>query len=469
MTTQHTSVTRVVMNSGFRTRLFRTKYVVRVMTGEDKGRVLKTAKERITIGSASQNDLVLKDPAVSRHHLRVELSADGFALTDLDSTNGTMMGPLRLQEVVAQGEVELQLGETVLRLSPSKEEEEVELSEDDHFGSVYGQGPTMRELFRLLRITATKNVTVLLEGETGTGKELIARELHNHSDRADKPFIVVDCGAIPPSLIESELFGHERGSFTGAVSERRGAFEQAEGGTIFLDEIGELELSMQPRLLRVLEQREIKRIGRNRHRSIDVRVVAATNRDLQRDINQGTFRADLFYRLAVVHLRIPSLRQRPEDIPLLVNRMLPLAATRIGGVQPSLSQATWQEILNHPWRGNVRELRNFLERLVALSSDSGTIDSASSHLQLAHSGEQPSLGELEMLPFKEAKARWTEAFDVAYLTRLLQRCDFNVAEAARQSGIDRVHLFRLVKKYKLRERPADAAVSLPPLRSAIGS
>ncbi|MCG8420743.1 MAG: sigma 54-interacting transcriptional regulator [Proteobacteria bacterium] len=460
MATYKTAVTRVVSDSDARTRLFRTKYIVRILDGPGQRRSLKTAKDNITIGSAEQNDLVLNDPAVSRHHLRIQLNPDGFLLTDLNSTNGTTLGNLKLQEGIAQGPVELQLGETTLQIVPSSEEEEVELVEESSFGEVIGQSPPMRELFRKLKASSPKEVTILLEGETGTGKELIAREIHQHSERRNKPFIIVDCGAIPPTLIESELFGHNRGAFTGAVTDRPGAFEQADGGTIFLDEIGELELTMQPRLLRVLEQRHIKRIGRSRHTPVDVRIIAATNRDLQRDINEGTFRADLFYRLAVVHLRIPNLRQRREDIPPLVKHMLPKIAARVGGNAPQLNRETWQQIMNHPWRGNIRELRNFLERLVALASDLEPVH-LTSDLGLEKPTSEVELSQLETLPFKEAKAKWMEAFDIAYLTRLLERCDFNVAEAARQSGIDRVHLFRLVKKYKLRKQKQKANMSSP--------
>lgn len=445
-----TAIQRIERIEG-RQRLFRTKYNVQVVEGRSKPPTLSTAQDRLTIGSAEQNDLVLKDPAVSRHHLRVELTADGFVLTDLNSTNGTQVGDYKIQQITAPGPVEVQLGHSLIRIYPGDEEEEIELLEEAHFGAVLGQAPSMRELFRKLKSVAKKDVTVLLEGETGTGKELIARELHQQSNRRDGPFIVVDCGAIPPTLIESELFGHERGAFTGATGRRAGAFEDADGGTIFLDEIGELELTMQPRLLRALERREVKPVGATRHRPVNVRVLAATNRDLQRDVNDGTFRGDLFYRLAVVHLRIPPLRERSEDVPLLVRAMLPDAAARVGAVPPKLSEEDMRKITAHHWRGNGRELRNFLERMVALSGDMGEIDFKSELGLEPSEGAQASLGELETLPFREAKARWVEQFDVAYLTRLLDRCNYNIAEAARQSGIDRVHLFRLIKKYQLRK------------------
>lgn len=308
----------------------------------------------------------------------------------------------------------------------------------------------MRELFRKLELAAPKDVTVLLEGETGTGKEVVAEEIHRHSTRRDRPFVVVDCAAIPASLIESELFGHVEGAFTSAGVGRLGAFESADGGTLFLDEIGELDLAIQPRLLRAIERGEVKRLGEDQHRRVDVRVIAATHRDLQRRVNQGTFRADLFYRLAVLHLRVPPLRERPEDIELLVEHMLPLIATRLG-VQPQdpLSPQTLQQLLGYAWPGNVRELRNVLERLVTLSGSAVTFD-ALADAEPTAKATTLSPEALVALPFKEAKTQWLTHFELRYLEILLERCKGNVAEAARQSGIDRVHLFRLVKKYGLR-------------------
>ena len=441
-------VTRIKQD-GANARLFRTRCELTVIDGPDRGRAIATASQRITIGTAEQNELMLTDPSVSRHHVQVEITSAGFKISDLNSTNGTSLGPMRLEHGVATGPVELRLGDTRLRIAPGREEEEIDLAEDDHFGVVLGRSPAMRELFVKLRSAAYKDVTVLLEGETGTGKELIAHSIHEQSHRREGPFVIVDCGAIPPTLIESELLGHERGAFTGAVGARVGAFEEANGGTIFLDEIGELEMSLQPRLLRVLERREVKRVGATRHRPVDVRVVAATNRNLHRDVNEGTFRADLYYRLAVVHLRIPPLRERREDIALMTERMLPMVAERMRVPVPSLSDETMQQLVQHHWRGNGRELRNFLERLVALSQGPGPVE-ISDELGLTEPPGDISIDALEQLPFREAKARWTEHFDITYLARLLERCNYNVAEASRQSGIDRVHLFRLIKRYKLR-------------------
>jgi two-component system, NtrC family, response regulator GlrR len=366
-------------------------------------------------------------------------------LSDLDSTNGTLLGAVGVRQVIlGEGPVELRLADTVLRIAPLGEEEEIPLERGDRFGSVLGKSAAMRELFHKLARASAQDVTILLEGETGTGKELLAREIHQHSPRRDRPFVIIDCGAIPATLIESELFGHARGAFTGAAGERAGAFEEAHRGTIFLDEIGELDLGMQPRLLRALESGQVKRLGEAAHRKVDVRIIAATHRDLERAVNHAIFRADLFYRLAVVRLRVPPLRERPEDIEPLAQHLLAEASRRFGlDGPPPLSPAALQQIVTHRWPGNVRELRNFCERLVALSGDREAPPAAPPSRDAVGRERRPLL--------QEAKAEWVARFDVQYLTRLLERCQGNVAEAARRSGIDRVHLFRLIKKYGLRQ------------------
>jgi DNA-binding NtrC family response regulator len=403
--------------------------------------------------TAAQNGFVLQDPGVSRHHLRIEGTPEGLAVADLDSTNGTFLGAVRVKQIVVELTAELRLAETVLVIRTLPDEEEVPLAESSSFGALVGQSPPMRELFRKIEAASRQAVTVLLEGETGTGKELVAREIHEHSPRSGKPFVIVDCGAIPATLIEAELFGHARGAFTGAAADHAGAFEEADGGTVFLDEIGELDMAMQPRLLRALESGQIKRLGETKHRRVDVRIIAATNRDLDRAVNHGTFRPDLFYRLAVVRLRIPPLRERPEDVELLATGLLKDAARRFGVERvPALPTDALARLVTHRWPGNVRELRNFCERLVALSSDAGmeaALPDPSTAADLA-AATHPSVASLVDLPYKDAKARWVAEFDVEYLSRLLERCQFNVAEAARRSGIDRVHLFRLIKKYGLR-------------------
>ena len=444
------SLTTRIQRDGGQARLFRQKFSLRVMEGPDAGRELVLARESVTVGSSEHNDLPLADTAVSRHHLRIEVGRQGYIVTDLGSTNGTKVGAWGLGQITVNSAVDLRLGNTVLRISPAAEEVEVALAATDRFGALIGGSPRMRELIAELQQLARRDTTVLLEGETGTGKELIAQELHRHSARADKPFVILDCAAIPPSLIESELFGHLKGAFTGASEARIGVFEEANGGTVFLDEIGELDASMQPQLLRVLETGQVKRLGESTYRRMDVRVIAATNRDLRREVNQRSFRADLFYRLAVFCVRVPPLRERIEDIEALVCAMLPEIAERLGlpDGPPPLDAETLQQLVTHRWPGNVRELRNFVERLAVLA-DRASFDDALGSTGAPGATVPSSLAGAD-LPFKEAKAHAMAHFDITYLRRLLERCGGNVAEAARQSSIDRVHLFRLIKKYGLR-------------------
>ncbi len=417
-----------------------------MVRGPSRGASLRSTLEALSIGSAETNDLVLQDPTVSREHLRLEQTGRGLLVTDLGSTNGTWHRGLELRQALVHARTDLRLGDSTLRLTPLGDA--AAAPDVVRFGRALGRSAAMRHLFAQLSQVAGSDATVLLEGETGTGKELLAEALHQHGPRAPGPFVVVDCGAIPAGLSESELFGHLRGAFTGAVADRRGAFEEADGGTLFLDEVAELELPVQLRLLRALERRQVKRVGEERYRTVDVRVVAATNRELELLVQGGGFRADLFYRLAVVHLRVPPLRQRPADVRLLVEELLPAIAARHGVAPPALDEESLRLLCAHAWPGNARELRNYLERLVALSLD------PASALPEARPGLTPppavELADLAALPFREAKLRWTAAFDTAYVQHVLARNRGNVAEAARESGIDRVHLFRLIKKYGLR-------------------
>jgi transcriptional regulator with GAF, ATPase, and Fis domain len=289
------------------------------------------------------------------------------------------------------------------------------------------------------------DVSVLIEGESGTGKELVASQIARRSHRADGPFVVVDCSAMSRSLIESELFGHCRGAFTGAERERMGAFEAANGGTVFLDEIGELPLDMQPKLLRALEAREIRRLGETRSRKVDVRVLAATNRRLEQEVNRGTFREDLYFRLSVVTIRVPPLRERPEDLDLLIKVFLDSfdASDSAHLFTPELIA----ELARHEWPGNVRELRNYVERAVVF-------DAASPPWQTGEPPEPTGASPLPPIdvsvPFKVAKEQIVSDFERAYLTALLEKTGGNFSSAARKAGIDRMYLHRLVQKLGLR-------------------
>jgi DNA-binding NtrC family response regulator len=314
----------------------------------------------------------------------------------------------------------------------------------------------MRKLFALLDRLAKSDVSVLVEGESGTGKELVASEIVRRGARADKPFIVVDCGAIAPSLVESQLFGHARGAFTGADKERAGAFEAADGGTIFLDEIGELPIDMQPKLLRVIEAREVRRLGETHSRPVDVRVIAATNRRLDVEVNQGRFREDLYFRLSVVNVRVPPLRDRPEDIELLVNVILEDMGDL--GSQKLFTKEVLERMARHDWPGNVRELRNFVERTVVLDSveDAALPDPEDGDRPRGGRSSPPgeSTGEAGIdinVPFRLAKDTVIEDFERRYLRALVEWARGNVSRAARKAKMDRMNLHRLVQRYGLKE------------------
>ncbi len=431
-----------------------------VLEGPDRGKICRLDTDRGTVGTADGADLTLTDRTVSRVHLEVSTSSQGFLLRDLGSTNGTYLEGYRVREVFLRPGARLGIGNTLLEFQLDGKSSDIALSAQDRFGALVGADPSMRRLFALLARVAPTGATVLIEGETGTGKELVARALHEQGARRDGPFVVVDAGSLPSTLIESELFGHERGAFTGATTDRAGAFEEANGGTVFLDELGELPLDLQPKLLRVLEQREVRRVGSNRTQKIDVRVVAATNRDLRTEINGGTFRADLYYRLAVVPVTLPPLRERAGDIPLLARTFL----TQLGrqmGKQFDLSDSALARLQKLPWHGNVRELRNFIERSIWLSEGerlqvTGLIDDAapspsSSGAFTAEGAAEIGTPSIEIrLPYKIAKKQWTDHFDLVYLPALLDRCEGNVSRASREAELDRAYLFRLLRRYGLR-------------------
>jgi transcriptional regulator with PAS, ATPase and Fis domain len=300
----------------------------------------------------------------------------------------------------------------------------------------------MRATFALLERAAVTSSTVLLEGETGTGKEEAALSIHAASPRAAGPFVVVDCGAMPAALLESELFGHEKGAFTGAAAQRIGAFEEASGGTVFLDEIGELPLELQPKLLRVLERREIRRLGSNSYRPIDVRVIAATHRDLRARVNGETFRSDLYYRLAVLRVALPPLRARPDDIPALVRHLVAQLGAPPGTAERLLEPPILASLVRAAWPGNVRELRNYVERCAVYEHPAPLIEAAAD-LPVAH---RIDLG----VPYGVARARLLSEFERSYTEQLLRAHQGNLSAAARAGGLDRVHLWRLASRYSLK-------------------
>jgi len=350
----------------------------------------------------------------------------------------------------------IRIGATVIRASAVEEAVIVPLSTRERFGSLLGRSVAMREVFAVLERAAPTDATVLIEGETGTGKELAAEAIHQHSARKEGAFVTVDCGAVAAQLIESELFGHVRGAFTGAIADRRGVFEEAHGGTLFLDEIGELPLELQPKLLRALEKREIRRVGASQSRQIDVRVVAATNRDLVMEVNRGAFREDLFYRLAVVRIRLPPLRGRREDIALLAQHFVDCFASGSGPLSPEMLRA----LASRPWPGNVRELRNAVQRAIALSRSPGapSEQSAEQSLEVAPppgGPAAPDMSQLFALPFKDAVGTWTEAFERAYLEHALRVSGGSVSGAARIAGVNRRFVQRAMRRHGMRATDDD--------------
>ncbi len=341
-----------------------------VTRGKDKGKEIVLQKPLVTIGTLSENDLVLTDPTVSRHHAVVEEKADGYVLRDLNSTNGTFLEGARIREGYLAAGSAIRVGETDVTFSPLEERIETVQSFSDHFGDLSGASTPMREVFGILERIAPTDIAVLIQGETGTGKELAARAIHDHSRVTRGPFVVFDCSAVAPNLIESELFGHEKGAFTDAVKSRQGAFELADGGTLFLDEIGELIPALQPKLLRALDQHEVKRVGAEQAVRVNVRVIAATNRDLEKEVKAGRFREDLFYRLSAVSIVLPPLRKRREDIELIAENLLTGISGDVGRSIQGLSPEAAEALKAYPWPGNVRELKNVLGRAAALGEGS---------------------------------------------------------------------------------------------------
>ena len=415
------------------------------------------------VGSDPDNHFVVEDPTVSRVHCKIEADRQGHRIRDLDSKNGTYINGIRVTDAYLPGECRVRVGNTEIQFSLGDESVEVQLATKDRFGRLIGGSLEMREIFALLARIAPTTATVLVEGESGTGKELVAQALHEESTRSDKPFVVFDCSAVPRELVESELFGHIKGSFTGATQNRVGAFEEATGGTLFLDEIGELPMDLQPKLLRVLESREVKPVGSNQRTRVNCRIIAATNRNLEQEVAAENFREDLYYRLAVIKLQLPALRNRVQDIPLLVRCFVQEMRSQVpesGDFQ--ISYETMAKLKKHPWPGNVRELKNFIERAILLA-DTGRIETrfisgprivASSDADVDGAiqsvpGETTSVGAMRVdykLPYKDAKNRLIDEFERVYWTRQLGKSSGNISEAARRGGIHRKSLEYLLKK-----------------------
>jgi len=439
--------TRVLDSAAITRQAGRGRLVV--VKGPDRGETIAIAEASLTVGSGGGCDVLLSDPTISRRHLGIDPGPTGLVLRDLGSTNGSFVQGSRFNELTLAFGTEVTIGKTVLKYLPTEEEVDLAPSDKESYGSLVGRDPKLRRLFRVLDDVAATEATVLIEGETGTGKELLAEEIHRHSPRKDGPFIVFDCGAVPDELIESALFGHVRGAFTGAITDRPGAFEEADGGTLFLDEIGELAPGVQPALLRALDKQSVRPVGGSTYTRASVRVVAATNRNLRAEIAARRFREDLYYRVAVVRMVVPPLRERPDDIPLLVQHfMRQFRGDRALEVAPE----DMVKLRRHDWLGNVRELRNVIERACAVSHGARLeLDDALDDRPAADPGPAGPVAVNVDLPFKEAKARVVEAFERDYIRALLERHNGNLSAASRAAEIDRKHLRELLRKHGLRE------------------
>ncbi len=440
-----------------------------VVSGADTGTDFELNKPRVTGGRSIINEITLADKAISGSHFEIICEDDGYRLKDLGSTNGTFVGELRVMEVFLRPGTTFRVGHTELRFQPLKAMVEIPLSQRDRFDKVLGSSIRMREMFATLEKVSPSDLTVMITGQTGTGKELVAQGIHNNSRRKNGPFVVLDCGAIPKDLMESTIFGHEKGAFTGAVSQHRGCFEQSNGGTIFLDEIGELDIGLQPKLLRMLENHELKRVGGDRTIKVDMRVLAATNRDLRQMVSEGGFREDLYFRLSVVQVESPRLCERKEDIPPLVHHFLAIVSRR-RDMELTISVDAMSALMNLKWPGNVRELRNVVERAGSLC-DGNTVERADlalgrdTHItqQLDAAAPPASMGDLVPsggsafnpallqpdIPFKEAKQTVTDEFETAYLQQLIQRNKGNITRSAQEAGLTRYHLRELLKRHKI--------------------
>ncbi|MEO8878429.1 MAG: sigma 54-interacting transcriptional regulator [Polyangiaceae bacterium] len=406
-----------------------------------KGAHSTIANRAFLIGSAARADLEIADPTVSRLHAEMEPRRDGIWIRDLGSKNGTYVDGVQVVMARVPERGTIRLGSTVITVTPADVETRVELWPEPHFGAMVGASVAMRELFATIARVAATSSTVLVQGETGTGKELVAHALHEASPRKDAPFVIVDCASLPENLLESELFGHAKGAFTGAANAREGAIESANGGTLFLDEVGELPLAMQPKLLRVLESKTVRRLGETNHRPVDVRIVSATHRDLRAMVVSGAFREDLYFRLAVLPLQVPPLRQRMDDVIPLLDHFLPNGT-------PDEKTELLREALDLPWLGNVRELRNFVERAVAFGAKQARAMTSVAPPPIASEALAPAESSSFAASFEKSFRDFHEDVEREYVKRLLGRHKGNVTAAAQAAGIDRTYIYRLVRKYE---------------------
>ena len=416
-----------------------------VVAGSSLGHSVRLERGSIRIGSRSPCELIVEDRSVSGAHAEIAIVPTGIRVRDLDSKNGIFVGTAKIQEAVVPAGTILRLGRSEVALgSPTPPPGTPRMT----YGGLFGTSEPMQRIFALLERIEKSEATVLVLGETGCGKELVSRAIHDASRRSSGPFVVFDCASIAHDVAESELFGHVRGAFTGAVGDRVGAIERAHGGTLLLDEIGDLPPDLQPRLLRALERREIKRVGGADYKTIDLRVIAATHRDLETEIAQGTFRQDLYFRLAVVQIRIPPLRERREDIAPMAEFMLMREGRTPGEVRHFADRVA--SLSAYSWPGNCRELRNALDHLMALGEVPPQL-AASDPLAVAVASAASSAGDERasgpFTPYHEARAGAMEEFERAYVEQLVKESGGVIAQACRVAGIDRNVVRRLFRKY----------------------
>ncbi len=454
----------IVTDHASGTPVVRTYRLV-VSDGPDQGKEHVLELGTTLVGSHPSTDFVLTDPRVSRRHCELRVVADGVQVRDLGSKNGIFVGRVKVEQAVLLPGAKLRLGDT--KIAVHNLDASVEVGDLATFGDLRTESPAMKSVFGLLSRASTSDATILLEGETGVGKDVLARTIHAQSHRAKGPLVVFDCSAVSESLIAGELFGHKKGAFTGATTDRAGVFEEAAGGTVFLDEVGELSLDLQPMLLRALENRQVRRVGEAKSRDIDVRVVAATNRDLMAEVKAGRFRQDLFYRLAIVKVSVPPLRERKADLPLLAKVLL----ERLGLSGDVLTRSDMRALTAYDWPGNVRELKNMLEQSMALSDEHEFVllgprgaNEPGPPTAVDEDGDDDDFGEGENTmtgvggpldvkkPYKEAREDVLRSFEQRYIESLLKAHDGNVSAAARAAGIDRNYVYRLMKRFGI-EKP----------------
>jgi len=441
---RHTLMQTGLATSATRTRTAHRRWVCRALADGRPAQEVALGARPVVIGADRRCDLVLDDAQVSRRHAEIQITPEGVRVRDLGSTNGTWWQGSRIADAVVPSGASVRIGGTTIKLTHA-EAPTLPPSERSRFGGLVGASMAMRELFAVLELAGPTDATVLIEGESGTGKEVVARALHDHSPRARVPLVVVDCSALTDTLLDSHLFGHVRGSFTGAATDRKGAFVEADGGTVFLDEIGELPLAMQTKLLRVLEAQTVQPLGSDRPVQVDTRVIAATHRNLAEMVERKEFRFDLYYRLAVVHVQLPPLRDRLDDVALLVRHFY-----EGRGVDPGpIAGDNLERLCGHAWPGNVRELRNVLERAWALSGPDGAgFADLRLWLQPAMAPGPRDADAIDTsLPFKEAKEQWVDAFERRYLARVFELHGRNITHAAEHAGINRRHFRELLHKH----------------------